>query len=207
MQQVLKRSTWLLALLVLFSCVTVNIYFPAAAAEKAADSIIQDVWQEHNRAADTSMNIMKEKGETVISYSVFSPRHFLLAILEGVSSRAQAESMNFNASSPQVEQIKKRMAGRFAQLKPLFDSGAIGLTNNGYLAIRDAAAAPMAQRAQINQLVNAENADRKALYQAIADANNHPDWFANMQKVFAERWVAQAQSGWWYQSGGRWVQK
>ena len=26
-------------------CVTINIYFPAAAAEKAADRIIEDVWQ------------------------------------------------------------------------------------------------------------------------------------------------------------------
>lgn len=27
------------------SCVTINIYFPAAAAEKAADRIIDEVWQ------------------------------------------------------------------------------------------------------------------------------------------------------------------
>ena len=27
------------------ACVTINIYFPAAAAEKAADKIIDDVWQ------------------------------------------------------------------------------------------------------------------------------------------------------------------
>lgn len=26
-------------------CVTINIYFPAAAAEKAADRIIDEVWQ------------------------------------------------------------------------------------------------------------------------------------------------------------------
>ena len=27
------------------ACVTINIYFPAAAAEKAADKIIEEVWQ------------------------------------------------------------------------------------------------------------------------------------------------------------------
>ncbi|MDO9597336.1 MAG: hypothetical protein Q7J47_06430 [Azoarcus sp.] len=27
------------------ACVTINIYFPAAAAEKAADRIIEEVWQ------------------------------------------------------------------------------------------------------------------------------------------------------------------
>ncbi len=29
----------------LSACVTINIYFPAAAAEKAADQIIEEVWQ------------------------------------------------------------------------------------------------------------------------------------------------------------------
>lgn len=31
--------------LFLGGCVTINIYFPAAAAEKAADKIIDEVWQ------------------------------------------------------------------------------------------------------------------------------------------------------------------
>lgn len=30
---------------ILSACVTINIYFPAAAAEKAADKIIEDIWQ------------------------------------------------------------------------------------------------------------------------------------------------------------------
>jgi hypothetical protein len=32
-------------LLTLPGCVTINIYFPAAAAEKAADKIIDEVWR------------------------------------------------------------------------------------------------------------------------------------------------------------------
>ena len=39
---------WLIALsiaVILPACVTINIYFPAAAAEKAADKIIDEVWQ------------------------------------------------------------------------------------------------------------------------------------------------------------------
>ncbi|HKA45542.1 MAG TPA: hypothetical protein VKF40_26380 [Burkholderiales bacterium] len=31
--------------LALSGCVTINVYFPAAAAEKAADRIIDEVWQ------------------------------------------------------------------------------------------------------------------------------------------------------------------
>jgi hypothetical protein len=33
------------AAVVLSACVTINVYFPAAAAEKAADKIIDEVWQ------------------------------------------------------------------------------------------------------------------------------------------------------------------
>jgi hypothetical protein len=44
-----KRLTaWLLSATlcgVLVGCVTINIYFPAAAAEKAADKIIDEVWR------------------------------------------------------------------------------------------------------------------------------------------------------------------
>lgn len=43
-----KTATLLAALtgaLALGGCVTINIYFPAAAAEKAADKIIDQVWQ------------------------------------------------------------------------------------------------------------------------------------------------------------------
>ncbi|MCB1911593.1 MAG: hypothetical protein KDG53_06985 [Rhodocyclaceae bacterium] len=37
--------------LALSACVTINIYFPAAAAEKAADRIIDEVWQIRKDAA------------------------------------------------------------------------------------------------------------------------------------------------------------
>lgn len=38
--------------LALSACVTINIYFPAAAAEKAADKIIEEVWQTQKPAAN-----------------------------------------------------------------------------------------------------------------------------------------------------------
>ncbi len=45
MNQKLKLPTAVLAAASLAACVTINIYFPAAAAEKAADKIIDEVWQ------------------------------------------------------------------------------------------------------------------------------------------------------------------
>lgn len=39
------------AAILLSACVTINIYFPASAAEKAADKIIDEVWQMRGDAA------------------------------------------------------------------------------------------------------------------------------------------------------------
>ena len=42
------KKIWIalpIAAFALSACVTINIYFPAAAAEKAADKIIDEVWQ------------------------------------------------------------------------------------------------------------------------------------------------------------------
>ena len=206
-----KRSLALLAPVAIVSCVTVNIYFPAAAAEKAADQIILDVWHQQGGAAEatkaaTTPPAAKNSGAKN-EQSALDPRRIVVAALSAISGEAHAQNVDFNASSPQIEQIKARMASRFGELHPFLDSGAIGLTADGLIAVHDANAASLADRARMNQLVSAENKDRKALYQAIADANNQPGWAGQIQKTFAERWISQAQSGWWYQSGGSWKKK
>ena len=47
-----RLTTGIAFALALFAqgCVTINIYFPAAAAEQAADKIIDEVWQLKNQA-------------------------------------------------------------------------------------------------------------------------------------------------------------
>ncbi len=45
MTSCLRAVSVLALLLATAACVTINIYFPAAAAEKAADRIIDEVWQ------------------------------------------------------------------------------------------------------------------------------------------------------------------
>lgn len=50
--------------LALTACVTINIYFPAAAAEKAADKIIDEVWQIKDKAAPESKPPESKPAET-----------------------------------------------------------------------------------------------------------------------------------------------
>ncbi len=45
MRKILVTIGLLVFVNILPACVTINIYFPAAAAEKAADKIIEEVWQ------------------------------------------------------------------------------------------------------------------------------------------------------------------
>lgn len=43
--QWLLKGSLMLVIASLGACVTINIYFPAAAAEKAADKVIDEIWQ------------------------------------------------------------------------------------------------------------------------------------------------------------------
>jgi len=114
---------------------------------------------------------------------------------------------NLEINTPAIAAIKSSMQSRHAQLAPLYASGAVGLTAQGTLAVRDAKAVPLAQRAKLNALVAAENADRTKLYKEIADANGHPEWAGQVQKTFAQRWIDKAPAGWFVQQGGGWKQK
>lgn len=126
------------------------------------------------------------------------------ACLSGPLAHAQG---NLEINTPAIAAIKSSMQARHAQLASFYDSGAVGLTGEGTLAVRDAKAVPLAQRAQLNALVAAENADRSKLYREIASANGHPEWAAQVQQTFAERWIGKARSGWYVQQGGSWTQK
>lgn len=133
---------------------------------------------------------------------------WLLALCVGLAciSAAQAQG-NLEIDTPTISALRQSMQQRHVQLAPLYASGAVGLAADGSVALRDAGAVPLAQRAQANSLIAAENADRAALYREIARANGHPEWEADVRRTFAQRWIERAQPGWWVQQGGNWARK
>jgi uncharacterized protein YdbL (DUF1318 family) len=134
-------------------------------------------------------------------------RTALLMILLGVASFASAQA-NLEINTPAIAALQRSMQERHTALLPLYGSGAIGLTRDGNIALRDANAAPLAQRAQVNALIAAENQDRAALYREIARANGRPEWENDIRATFAQRWIDKAQPGWYYQNAsGAWVRK
>ncbi len=193
-------------------CVTINVYFPAAAAEKAADRIIEDIWgkqpQGGGEGGSTPPANSPTKKPSTQPNSGLAPalQRFALGALEFVVPAAHAQA-NIDISSPAVQQIKASMEARHGQLASHYASGAVGLTDNGDIAVRDPNLIPLSERNAVKKLAADENADRAALYREIAAANGHPEWEAEIRATFAKRWVEKAASGWYYQAAGGWAQK
>jgi uncharacterized protein len=192
--------------LALSACVTINVYFPAAAAEKAADKIIEDVW-----GSDKSPESTKGDDDKQTSVLETGAQDVLLAaaasVLDFIVAPAHAQA-NLNIDTPAIRQLTQSMEARHAQLKKYYDAGAIGLTRDGLVQVRDQNLVPLPERNAVRKLVAEENADRTNLYREIAAGNGHTEWEADIRTTFAERWASKAPAGWWYQDeGGAWKQK
>ncbi|OUR71358.1 hypothetical protein A9Q78_09900 [Methylophaga sp. 41_12_T18] len=185
--------------LMLVSCVTINIYFPAAAAEKAADRIIEDVW-----GPETTPEVEPIEQQ---QSQLLPTEPAAIAVLNWLVSPAHAAGANLNINSPTINAIQAKMKARHNQLKAHYASGAIGLTAKGLITVRNAKVVALKDRNKVKALVADENKDRNALYAEIARANGHPEWQADIQSTFASRWVSKAAKGWWYNNGSKWQQK
>jgi uncharacterized protein YdbL (DUF1318 family) len=186
------------------ACVTINVYFPAAAAEKAADRIIDDVWGPQGQPApksdDKTSLLLPGGGVQRLLFAAAG------AVLDVVIPAAQAQ-VDLDVSTPEIRAITASMESRHAQLAKYYGSGAVGFTSDGLVEVRDQNAIPLPERNAVRQLVADENRDRSALYTQIAKANAHPEWEKDIRETFAKRWIAKAQSGWYYKDGGAWKQK
>ncbi len=206
---------YLLALLLalsVVSCVTINIYFPAAAAEKAAEKIVDQVLNtgvspEIKPSADEPASEQKNDDNSQ-SYYLSPSRKVILSITDFFIPLAQAGQANLNIDSPAIRAIQSRMEKRQLKLRPFYNSGAIGFTNNGLIAIANASVLSLKQKSIAKKLVSAENRDRMNLYREIAKANGHPEWQADIQKTFAKTWIRKISPGWMYQTAsGQWKKK
>ena len=188
--------------LLLSACVTINVYFPAAAAEKAADKIIDDVWGSDAAKTGNKRSQLRDgvNGERVLLAAAGAVLNFIVP-----TANAQAD---LNIATPVVKQLTQSMEARHAQLKKYYDAGAVGLTRDGLVEIRDQNLIALPERNAARKLVADENADRANLYREIASANGHPEWETDIRKTFAERWADKASAGWFVQDeGGQWKKK
>ncbi|MHB1581068.1 MAG: DUF1318 domain-containing protein, partial [Acidithiobacillus sp.] len=161
------RSVLVLGLLMALSaCVTVNIYFPAAAAQKLADQVVGEVYKAAAKGAlpapvaPAVSAPARSAAPATDSLSMASPYHaasYLLAMgFSAISGTAEAAA-NLDASSPGVQSARAQVEALATQMHPYFVSGAVGYTANGEVTIHDAAAVSLPQRAPLNGLVGSYN--------------------------------------------------
>lgn len=134
-------------------------------------------------------------------------RLMLLMILLPASFAGHTAA-DIEIDTPAIASLKQSMQQRHNQLEPYYARGAVGLTRDGLIAMRDANALPLSARQPVNALIASENQDRNALYREIARANSHPEWEEDIRSTFGQRWIDLARPGWWYQApNGSWVRK
>ena len=193
----LKR-TLIAAAFFISACVTVNIYFPAAAVERAAEQIVKETWGGPGEPAKAPPKPQ--------SANPFSP---MRTVSLNVIGEAQAQEADINVSNPAIRALKDSIKQRSNAIKPYMDRGNVGIGQDGLLAIRSTDGLNLKERAEAQQLVEAENRDRESLYAEIAKANGIPkENVPRIKNIFAKSWIEQAQPGWWIQdSQGNWRKK
>jgi uncharacterized protein YdbL (DUF1318 family) len=201
-----------LASLMIAACVTINVYFPAAAADKAADQYWNDVTGSGAKGSapapqsppQSNLVPIRDEEPGVLVAAIGQVLYALVP-----AAQAQDAEAALNVNTPAVSRIKSSMASRFGELEKFYASGAVGVTKDGMLEVRDLNAVALPDRATVKRLVAEDNADRAQLYGEVARASNHPEWEADIRKAWTRSFVRSvAKAGWYYQDdGGAWKQK
>ena len=200
----MKKASFF-SFLLLTACVTINIYFPAAAAEKVADEIIKGIQTEEETYSEPKEDVTPQSKASEFEFR-YVAYQVIDSIINIVISNAHAEVANLSVNTREISHLRSAMQGRFSALKSFYANGMVGIKSDGFIVAKGSI--PLRDRNKVKKLIAAENADRQSLYQAIANANGHPEWANQIKSTFATRWISNAKSGWWYQSSnGSWKQK
>src|SRR3970282_521560 len=104
------REFRLLVLLVYVTgCITVNVYFPAAAAEQAADRIIKEVYGEKLEKMPPATPAQPDDQS---SYETLPEQGVASRLLEFLVPVAQAQEANMDISTPAINKFKASMTQR-----------------------------------------------------------------------------------------------
>jgi len=180
------------------ACVTVNIYFPAEAVRRAADEIVEDVYESDDA---TSIPALLKTAWTELRTEAMSTGIFV--------DTALAQDVDININTPAISAIRSSLEARAPQLRPYYTGGNIGITNRGYLEIRSMTGLDVRSQADLKGLVDADNSDRRNLYYEIAVANSFgSEAVPQIETLFADSWRTKASPGWVIQNNdGSWTTK
>ena len=108
-------------------------------------------------------------------------KKFLLCVVMVLScvAAACAQGYDIKAMTPEVKAALEARKARFSDIKAMKAKGLVGENNRGYVQV-------LGDGAGVQAAVNAENADRKVVYEAIVEQNQLGDGvLATVEAVFA----------------------
>ncbi|THB70983.1 MAG: DUF1318 domain-containing protein [Gammaproteobacteria bacterium] len=191
----MKKLLVLAVAVFITACVTINVYFPEAKAREVAEDSVKRIMG------------LDEKKENDKQSSLDQLQHYAYlassAVVDFVIPSAHAKGI-----SPAVTKLENSLKSKMGQVAPYLNKGAVGLTSDGFLTVKNAKAVSPKERGKVNKLVTSINKERKALYKESARALGNPQWEKKQQMTYAATWIKQAKKGWWYQDrSGSWKQK
>jgi uncharacterized protein len=163
------------SLMLLFACVTINIYFPAEKVESVAGKIVDEV-RGVNPPAEKKPS--PDKGSSLLKKT----------LMAFTCSTAYADEA-LTVSNPTIRTLKQRMKERYPRMKPYYQKGFLEEGNDGYVKIKKVGGLGLKQTRDLRGLVGAENADRKKLYLEVARALKiDPSQVKRVGDIFGKEW-------------------
>ncbi|OGT98551.1 MAG: DUF1318 domain-containing protein [Geobacteraceae bacterium GWB2_52_12] len=217
-----RMIKWFLAgmcgLLAACAIITVNVYFPEKAAKEAYKSL--DDMLLKNPAdkvpGESQPGVEQREPDVKPQSHLFGQPPLISFLSEAHAAESEADILAVElASMPEVEKAYAEMSQRLSRLTELFTNGAVGLSNQGLVVMRDKAKLAAGDEA----MIAAENQSRKVVVGSMAKATlkltKQKETREALDQVmgksaatFAETRREAAKTGWWIQlQNGRWVQK
>ncbi|HLO25943.1 MAG TPA: DUF1318 domain-containing protein [Geobacteraceae bacterium] len=226
LRQVLKWSSALLCgLLAACAVITVNVYFPekdVKQAYKSLDEMLLKQGGDTNKPAEGQpagdQPGTEEKKEDVKPQSRLLNGDVRLSLVSAAYAQEPvADELAIELSSmPEVLKAYDEMRQRLSKLNDLRDSGAVGVSKQGLIVVRD-----KAKLGGNDALVKAENDNRKTVISSMAKAIekinkkkqpnakfNFNQLMSKAAEIYADAKRDEAKPGWWMElRDGTWVRK
>jgi uncharacterized protein YdbL (DUF1318 family) len=190
------------------ACVTIQVYFPAARIQNLSEQIEAEV----ERKAGESLEVTPAPEATPPAVTPPPPRAHLglVETLLGFQVLHAAEDVPApEVSSPAIRAIIDSRAARVAELNRYKSQGLVGEGNDALLKARGLeSVTDLALRAAVQRLIDAENKDRRLLFEEIATAEGvDRAQIPRIQTTYAQTLRRHARPGDWVQSpDGSWSQ-
>lgn len=116
--------------------------------------------------------------------------------------------INLDIGTPPVVVVKHALAQRTSRLVRFYEAGEIGLGAEGFIHLREGVKMNLVKQQIAEKLIDAENQERKALIQALADSNGRRGDETEVWALQRARWQQQWKPGWWLRdASGKWSRK